>query len=100
MTAALEQVLAGETTLAILVFKTWAESSGRESQSLGGIVDAWIAEGRPDSSGIARSLSRLRALMERYRTRGGTVPGWFPISLRKVIGEPGAGGVGEAGKCG
>jgi hypothetical protein len=85
---ALEQDLRGEVALGILAYLAWADAHSDASKMLDGSIAAWLTAGKPDDPGIARALVKLRSQLAHYVDRGGHVPGWFPASLLKAIGEP------------
>ena len=85
---ALEQDLRGDTALAILAYLAWSEAHSDAAKMLDGSIAAWLTAGKPDDPGIGRALVKLRSQLARYVDRGGHVPGWFPASLLKALGEP------------
>jgi len=87
MTAA-EQDLRGDTTLAILAYLAWSDAHSDARKMLDGSIAAWLTAGKPDDPGIGRALVKLRSQLARYVGSGGHVPGWFPASLLRALGEP------------
>jgi hypothetical protein len=85
---AAESDLRSEIALAILAYLAWADGHCDARKMLDGSIAAWLTAGKPDDSGIVRSLLKLRSQLARYVDHGGHVPTWVPRKLLEAIGEP------------
>jgi hypothetical protein len=87
MTAA-EEILRGETALAIMAFLSWAEMyRGGARVVLDGAISSWVTVGRPADLQIARALDHTRAALGRYLASGAKVPAWLPESIIALLKE-------------